>query len=270
MERGHRRVVSLLAVLLSPLSLVAAVPHGASASAQLRGGDRDRAVATVSGRCWGGPGVLAVSVRRVSDDDGTYRIKVKAQRLSDGSRWKIGIRAFDEQARTLYRRAVDGGWFVSAKVPASSAPFFFVRARELADQGYGCRLGPGPWRHTAFATCRPRLYVISAVRQLQGGAVAVPLGVFSDRKRLRWHIRVTATAPGIRQSVVFDDLPDSEGVLRSRVEFRSIENPRVHVSLTRADSLQCTLGYNPTDFGPRVDGPGELVPLLPPSLRPTH
>jgi len=148
--------------------------------------------------------------------------------------------------------------------------FFYVRARERADRGHACRLGTGPSRRFgAFATCRPRLLVTTGVRQLADGSVAVRLFVYRDEKRAVWHIQLAVTALGGRQSVAFDDLPNRDGFLRSRVEFRGVGNPRVRVSATRSDGLHCALRYDPTNFSTEADGPSGPIPLPSRSLRPT-
>ena len=220
----------------------------------------DPTATTASGRCWGGPGAMVLTVRRVaSEGERIYRFDVTARRLAAGSRWTVAVWAFDDEARRFHRLAVDGEWSLSAEVTTSSVPFFYAVAHERTNRDHGCRLATGPSPLAALTKCWPGLSLAVAVRRPENGTVAVPLYLARDREHLRWHVRLSTAEAGASQTVAFDDLPNNRGALHSRVEFQGIDNPRVRIIATRADGLHCTLGFNPRDVT-RADRIGSPVP----------
>ncbi len=246
MGRGHRTVVSLLTTVVSSLGVVVALPHGATASSGLRGGDP--AAATVSSRCWGGPGVMVMTVRPVATTDDVYRIQVTARRVVDGSRWRVKIGDLVPMV-TVHRRAIVGRWSATTRLAANGELFYEGEAHEQGRRPYGCQLSSSQIHYPIANTrCRrPHLHVEMSVRQPEHDVTLVKNVLYSDRPLVgRWHVTMAARRAGRIQTVTFDGV-GHHGVVISHVDFHGIGNPRLRVDATREGGVHCTLTLNPPD-----------------------
>ena len=260
----HGGTFSVLVGLLLSVGLVGSAPAGAGAAGE--GRVPDPTLATVSGHCWGGSGVVVMAARPVSGTDGTYRIDVSATDMVEESRWTVRILSDGgDPALTLHRRVVDGGWSATAEVQASPEErVFFARAHERGDSGHGCRVASAQvdTLSAALATCRPGLSLVIYVRHADGDTVRVPFFVNGERTaRERWHVDMTATGTGADQTVTYDDIA-RDGEVRSRVDFGGIANPQLGVGATRRGSVHCTLAFDPPDATDAARTGGRISHLL--------
>ena len=243
--RTPRLLAGVLAALLS-VALVGAAPTQAVALG-------DPSATTVTGACTGGPGRVSLVVHPTAG--GRYVVEVNTRGLAEGSRWtgQVSQRG-DAEARTRdFRRvAVDGGWTVVTRFPATAGSdddvFFGVDARERGDRGHHCYVLNSPASPVAgLAECNKLgIEIVVLAHEREDGSTAVRSLIFDVRPNSRWHLTVTATGAAGRQVVDFDDRAGRrQGLVRSRVVHTGLQDPRVRVVASNEDYGRCFIKLNP-------------------------
>ena len=256
-----RVLVGVLAVLL-----VMTLAGSPSAHARVPGGD-PRAT-TVSGACAGGPGRLSVTVHPPAA--GEVRVELTARGLVEGSRWAVDVVQEGEETsrgKAFRRVAVDGRWTVTTQFPAFADPeqtFFSGSARERGDRGHNCLVLTTGAAAVGASTCNSnRTLVLLVARERDDGATAVRSLIFGARRDSRWRLTLTATGAASRQVVEFDDRATRGGLVRSRVVFTGVRDPRLRLVASNGGRGRCFISLDPahvtTDTPLRRPGLDRLI-----------
>jgi hypothetical protein len=125
--------------------------------------------------------------------------------------------------------------------------YFLVDAKERKAR-HGCYQVLGSPSHGMNLCARRghRSASVSASRR-DGDTLRFTLGLYRYGPNTPWRIKMTATASGSRKSVTFDDRANQRGRLRSAVDLRGMDNPRVRFAATPMSGPRCRIGLDPPD-----------------------
>jgi hypothetical protein len=177
-------------------------------------------------------------------------VEISAHGLAEGSRWRVQVvqEARSSGGDKQFRRvAVNGGWTVVTRFPASGGDMFtYVGARERGNRVHSCAVVTLSSPVYGLSECsNPRRVSALVVRELNDGSTVVRAFVGSARANSVWHLTLTATGTGSRQVVEFDGHAGNRGVVRSRVLLTGMEHPRLRLLATNKAGGRCFVGLDP-------------------------